>query len=761
MLSFLQRWIFRNHSCNFPRRPINNPNHFFPQVSGSRFRSAARRALLTTGVALVLFLFSAEKAPAASSQIIGSFPEMSGGFEDDTAGTIPTVNAIASGSNTTTWAATGGTKTITASGGRSGPHYATYGITGTTTYNLFSPTATDSAIANSTAYTVQFYYRTSGSTAPIGYRISISPDGSGQPGTYVDASLSGTSGVWTKFTGSVTSGNSSASPRYGIGIIRATNNTVVIDIDDYVIYDGAVDNSAPDPPTGARVSGPSTNSLTISWTAPGTGVDGGGYLVVRGTSDPTTAPNVNGIYAVGNTADSGQTVVYIGTSTSCTDTGLTASTTYYYRVYTVDKAFNYSTAATANGSTTTYGEVAQYPLGQSPSGGWPADNAWQALSALNDANNGANQRFDFVGDTSNPCGYWAQNSSYVFFRMRVQTNSVSATTHNGLGTLWVYIDTNSDNIADCSFAWDKKSNDDANHGLEGQKLKNSGGTWNTLEMKDLDNNEGTKGVEDINGNGRTGEGYVRSIDGQTTDNFGTTTFIDFAVSWAYLRTYSTTGLNTGQTWRIAFGSGDEKLDFEPPNLDVAGGANPSSSTSVGWSGSFAPTAVVLLQLQAVTVNGQVTVRWSTSSETDTAGFDLYRLVDGQWVKLNATLIPAQGWPNGGIGASYSVADPTAKPGQTYTYKLVERTTDGQSIEYGPYERTVTEFAVKNFEMTPQGFKLKWLSRAGEKYRVLKCSDLRSGQYAPIAENLAATPPENEYVDPVATGAAFYRIELQP
>ena len=174
-----------------------------------------------------------------------------------------------------------------------------------------------------------------------------------------------------------------------------------------------------------------------------------------------------------------------------------------------------------------------------------------------------------------------------------------------------------------------------------------------------------------------------------------------------------------------------------------------------------PTPVVVLQLQALTQNGQVTVRWSTSSEMNTAGFDLYRLTDGQWVKLNAALIPAQGWPNGGIGASYSVVDPGAQPGQTYSYKLVERTTDGQSIEYGPYERTVSEFAVKNFEMTPEGFKLRWLSRAGEKYRVLKCTDLRTGQYLPIAENLDATPPENEYVDPVTTGAAFYRIELQP
>jgi hypothetical protein len=89
----------------------------------------------------------------------------------------------------------------------------------------------------------------------------------------------------------------------------------------------------------------------VSWTAASGGVDNGGYIVVRGTVDPTTAPNVNGIYNVGNTVVSGQTVVYIGTGTSFTDTGLTAGTQYFYRVYTFDKAYNYSAASTANGTT--------------------------------------------------------------------------------------------------------------------------------------------------------------------------------------------------------------------------------------------------------------------------------------------------------------------------------------------------------------------------------------------------------------------------
>ncbi|MCX7009601.1 MAG: hypothetical protein NTY53_20550 [Kiritimatiellaeota bacterium] len=69
--------------------------------------------------------------------------------------------------------------------------------------------------------------------------------------------------------------------------------------------------------------------------------------------------------------------------------------------------------------------------------------------------------------------------------------------------------------------------------------------------------------------------------------------------------------------------------------------------------------------------------------------------------------------------------------------------------------------MKPLEVTAAGAKVRWLSRAGESYRVLKSTDLTSGQYQPIAENIAATPPENEYLDTAPGDSGFYRIELQP
>jgi hypothetical protein len=75
------------------------------------------------------------------------------------------------------------------------------------------------------------------------------------------------------------------------------------------------------------------------------------YAALPGATDD---PLQNGIYAVGNTVPGGVagTVAYIGTGLSFTDAGLTPGTTYYYKVYTVDKAFNYSNESEGNGTTT-------------------------------------------------------------------------------------------------------------------------------------------------------------------------------------------------------------------------------------------------------------------------------------------------------------------------------------------------------------------------------------------------------------------------
>jgi len=80
----------------------------------------------------------------------------------------------------------------------------------------------------------------------------------------------------------------------------------------------------------------------------------------------------------------------------------------------------------------------------------------------------------------------------------------------------------------------------------------------------------------------------------------------------------------------------------------------------------------------------VIIRWTTKSELNTAGFNLYRSdkEDGEYVKINPTLIPAK--PDPILGGEYVYTD-TLKivAGQTYYYKLEDVEKTGATEMHGP------------------------------------------------------------------------------
>ena len=292
------------------------------------------------------------------TQSIGSFPWIDGGFENQTYGGLSVIGtSIANGvqySNYTT-SVIGSSGFINNVGGRSGSKYLTW-TTSSSSNILFSPTASSgsNAITNATSYVVQLYYKYPGTgTSARAFNIAISPDGTGSFGSNsTTATLNAT--AWTKVTAIVTSGSSANTTKYGLIQIVPSGGSFTnpYSFDDIVIYAGSsADTVAPGPPTAPIVASATNASLTVGWTAPSGGVDGGGYIVVRGTTDPATAPLVNGVYGLGNSIGTG-TVVYNGTATSFVDSTLLPGTKYYYRIYTGDKAFNYSSAITINGTTT-------------------------------------------------------------------------------------------------------------------------------------------------------------------------------------------------------------------------------------------------------------------------------------------------------------------------------------------------------------------------------------------------------------------------
>ncbi len=95
-----------------------------------------------------------------------------------------------------------------------------------------------------------------------------------------------------------------------------------------------------------------------------------------------------------------------------------------------------------------------------------------------------------------------------------------------------------------------------------------------------------------------------------------------------------------------------------------------------------PWLLLLALLSGCTTT--VRVEWSTETELNTAGFNLYRgeAPDGPFpTRVNAQLIPAAADPL--AGGSYSYLDHTVRPGHTYYYELQEVEQSGAINRFGP------------------------------------------------------------------------------
>lgn len=93
-------------------------------------------------------------------------------------------------------------------------------------------------------------------------------------------------------------------------------------------------------------------------------------------------------------------------------------------------------------------------------------------------------------------------------------------------------------------------------------------------------------------------------------------------------------------------------------------------------------ATVFLLWQA-SREATVLVEWSTASELDTVGFNLYRAdtPQGPFVQVNRELIPASSEPL--TGGTYSYRDGAVQPGKTYYYELEEVQSNGGRDRFGP------------------------------------------------------------------------------
>jgi hypothetical protein len=109
---------------------------------------------------------------------------------------------------------------------------------------------------------------------------------------------------------------------------------------------------------------------------------------------------------------------------------------------------------------------------------------------------------------------------------------------------------------------------------------------------------------------------------------------------------------------------------------------------------FAPKLIVsdatLVQLSsfyASPKSSKIILFWSTESELDNAGFNLYRSVNenGVYTKINTSLISAKG--SSTQGSSYEFADTNLQNRKTYYYKLEDIDLNGTSSMHGPVSAT--------------------------------------------------------------------------
>ena len=283
-------------------------------------------------------------------QVIGNYPDMNGGLEDATID-----NSTFSSAQAGKWVRNNNSQTIASETSTIRSGATSLSITnGSTGRRVWTPLVTVSSTTSNV--TIQYYRRVS---STINAQESQAGVGNGTTTDVSSNSYSvpSSANTWEKVT--YTRSSFTFTDIAGAILTRSVGAGGSIFIDDLVMYKGSVDNAAPNSPGTLTVNNPSTTSLDLSWVA-ASSVDAGGYVVVRYTSSPNANndPNQNGIYAVGNTTTNGTgsltgTIRYIGTGTSFTDdVGLSAGTQYWYKVYTVDKAFNYSAESSGNGTTT-------------------------------------------------------------------------------------------------------------------------------------------------------------------------------------------------------------------------------------------------------------------------------------------------------------------------------------------------------------------------------------------------------------------------
>lgn len=179
---------------------------------------------------------------------------------------------------------------------------------------------------------------------------------------------------------------------------------------------------------------------------------------------------------------------------------------------------------------------------------------------------------------------------------------------------------------------------------------------------------------------------------------------------------------------------DRGTDVDAPAYDKDGVTRPQDGdgdgTVVSDMGAYEyvfdqpPTLVRLDQFSAEDRGNHIVITWTTLSETDTAGFNLWRAQTegGEYVKINPAIIESEGGP--ALNAPY-IYDDMASPVGAYYYQLEEIDNSGMSIFYGPVSPAIQPSSSRPVENYSLGYEqleslesMLWLSITQHPYDYL-------------------------------------------
>jgi hypothetical protein len=185
------------------------------------------------------------------------------------------------------------------------------------------------------------YYSTSGSNGPLDVYVNTSPTATG--GTLLgsinpryDLTPAVGSTGWYQYTYNIPASYNTATNYI---IFKATSdyyNNIQVDDVAWVAYP-----SGPLPPTAFTVGLLSQSSIGLGWTKNAANND---VMIVYSTTGTFGTPVDGTSYVAGSSISGGGTVLYVGSGTSTTHTGVVAGTTYYYRIYSKTSTNTYSSS---------------------------------------------------------------------------------------------------------------------------------------------------------------------------------------------------------------------------------------------------------------------------------------------------------------------------------------------------------------------------------------------------------------------------------